>query len=193
MKLKLALLVGLLLSTNAVMAFDAAGIEPPLLTDGHQNSSGKGCSAIRARKPAELPQPWRSAVTQIVMTCEPMEGVDKEPDASTHTVAVLRPVAVSLRGIPVVELRHGASWAGDDVQHVLDAPYAKVAQTIAAYVRARCSAAFGPAARIGDTCDPVFDSGDGGFFVKTSETGGTYFHPDPDNPRRSILAVAWSE
>jgi len=117
MKLKLALLLGLL-STNAVMAFDAAGIEPPALTDGHQNPSGKGCSAIRALKPAELPQPWRRAVTKIVLTCEPMEGVDKEPDAATNAVAILRPGAVNLRGIPVVELRHGASWAGDDVQHV---------------------------------------------------------------------------
>ncbi len=192
MKLKLALLVGLL-STNAVMAFDAAGIEPPLLTDGQQNASGKGCPAIRALKPAELPKPWRTAVTQIVMKCEPMAGMDKEPDASTRTVAILRPGAVNLRGIPVVELRHSSSWAHDDVQHVLDVPYAAVADTIAAYVRARCSADFGPAAMSAETCNPVFDSGNAGFFVKTSELGGTWFHPDPDNPHRSILAVAWSE
>lgn len=192
MKRKLALLVGLL-STHVAMAFDAAGIEPPLLTDGHQNASGNGCPAIRALKPAELPQPWRDVVTQIVMKCEPMSGMGNEPDAATQTVAILHPGAVSLRGIPVMELRHSSSWAHDDVQHVLDAPYAEVAQTIAAYVRARCSAAFGPGARISDSCDPVFDSGDGGFFVKTSEMGGTWFHSDPDNPRRSILAVAWSE
>ena len=192
MKLKFALLLGLL-ATNAARAFDAAGIEPPLLTHGHQNASGKGCPAIRALKPAELPPPWRAVVTRIVTKCEPMAGMDKEPDAATRTVAILRPGAVFLRGIPVVELRHSSSWAHDDVQHVLDAPYADVAKTVAAYVRARCSADFGPGAMISDSCDPVVDSGDGGFFVKTSELGGTWFHPDPDNPRRSILAVAWSE
>ncbi|QEI06460.1 hypothetical protein FXN63_11930 [Pigmentiphaga aceris] len=192
MKLGIAVLAGLL-STGTVMAFDAAGLNFPPLIHGHQHASGTGCPAIRVLKPAELPVPWRDAIARITMTCEPMAGIDKEPDASTISVAALRPGSVSLRGVPVVELRHSESWAHGDSQYVLDAPYAEVFDTMGSYGKAQCVAGLGTDTLAGETCNPEFDSVGGGFRINTSELGGIRFSPDPENPRRSILAEFWAD
>jgi hypothetical protein len=191
MKLTIALLVGLF-STSAALAFDAAELDMPLLIHGAEQSSGTGCPAIRALKPVELPQPWRAVVTRIVTSCEPMEGKDKEPDASTSTVASLRAGAVTLRGVPVVELRHGESWAHGDSQYLLDAPYAGVVETLLVYAKARCMAILGAEAKP-DSCAISDDAANGGRMVRTSELGGIRVYPDAEDAQRSIVADAWSE
>lgn len=192
LKLKIALLAGFC-SVSAAMAFDVAEMELPLLIHGADQSAGTGCPAIRALKPVELPQPWRAAVTRIVMNCAPMEGQDKRPDASTMSVASLRAGEVTLRGIPVIELRHGESWAHGDSQYVLGAPYAQVADKLAAYAKARCATRVGTEAATPEACAPMEDPVHGGLFFQTSELGGIRVHPDPDDPQQSILAEAWSE
>jgi hypothetical protein len=192
LKLKIALLAGICVA-NAAMAFDVADMDLPLLIHGADQAAGQGCPAVRALKPVELPLPWRAAVTRIVMNCEPMEGQDKRPDASTMSVASLRAGDVTLQGIPVVELRHGESWAHGDSQYVLGAPYAKVAEQLAAYAKARCAMRLGTEARTPEACMPMDDPVHGGLFFQTSELGGIRVHPDPDDPQQSIAAEAWSE
>ena len=180
-------------ATTTAMAFDATGMDPPVLVHGHGKTSGIGCKAVRAKKPSELPQPWRGAVVGISITCEPMVGLNKEPDASTDAVARLRPGAITLLGIAVVELRQSSSWAHDDSQFVLDAAYSEIAGSLGAYVRSRCLAGAAPQAPAENLCTIAPDAEHGGIYVNTSELGGTWLHPDPRDPRRSILAEASSE
>jgi len=163
--------------------FELAGMDPPTWVHGADKASGQGCRAVRARRPAELPQPWRGLVRTITMQCTPMAGVDKEPDASTESVATLRPGAATLRGVPVIALRLSESWAHGDTQYVLDAPHAEVAGLLGAYIKARCLS----------RAEPMPDEGNGGTYTRTSELGGAWLHPDPDDARRTILADAWSE
>lgn len=194
MKLRIALTTVLWISTTtAAMAFDVADMDPPALVHGLDKASGIGCKAVRAKKNAELAPPWRSAITAISMTCEPMEGLNKEPDAGTVAVAKLRPGAATLQGIPVVELRQSSSWAHDDSQYVLGAAYPEVVNLLGAYIRARCLARAGSQAPTENLCAIAPDAQHGGIYVNTSELGGTWLHPDPRDPRRSVLAEASSE
>ncbi|WP_183026138.1 hypothetical protein [Variovorax sp. UMC13] len=172
---------------------ELAGMDLPSWVHGADKASGQGCRAVRARRPTELPQPWRGLVRTITMQCSPMAGVDKEPDASTESVATLRPGAATLRGIPVLALRLSESWAHGDTQYVLDAPHAEVAAVLGAYVKARCLSRAGTTVVVEGLCEPLADEGNGGSYTRTSEMGGTWLHPDPDDPRRTILADAWSE
>jgi hypothetical protein len=174
-------------------AIDLAGMDPPTWVHGAEKASGQGCRAVRARRPAELPQPWRGLVRTITMQCTPMAGVDKEPDASTESVATLRPGAATLRGVPVLAMRLSESWAHGDTQYVLDAPHAEVAGLLGAYVKARCLSRAGTTVVVEGLCEPMADEGNGGTYTRTSELGGAWLHPDPDDARRTILADAWSE
>ena len=188
-------MVGTACLAQRAPAIELAGIDPPSLVHGAQQVSGKGCPAVRARKPGELAPPWRAVVATISMRCEALDGPDKAPDARTETVATLKPGAAVLRGVPVIALRHSASWAHDDNRYVLAAAYADVAVTLGAYIRARCvSQAAAAAADVAeDRCTAVQDDSHGGLFVRTSELGGLWLHPDPDDARRTVLAEAWSE
>lgn len=172
---------------------ELAGMDPPSWVHGADKASGRGCRAVRARRPAELPAPWRGLVRTITMQCTPMAGVDKEPDASTESVATLRPGAATLRGIPVLALRLSESWAHGDTQYVLDAPHAEVAALLGAYIKARCLSRAGTTVVVEGLCEPMADEGNGGTYTRTSELGGAWLHPDPDDARRTILADAWSE
>ncbi|WP_198085343.1 hypothetical protein [Variovorax sp. E3] len=204
MGIRIALTAGLCMAAaTAAIAFEAAGIDmPALVRHPHRPEAAQGtpgnmrgvtCKEVRARKPAELPSPWRGAVTAISMSCEPFPGLDKEPDVSTDAVARLRPGAATLWGVPVIELRHSESWAHGDSQYVLGAAYADVAASLGAYLQARCLSQAPRAAPRESICNVEPDARHGGLYVRTSELGGVWLHPDPADPRRSILAQAWSE
>lgn len=178
---------------QATPAVELAGLDLPALVHGAQQVSGRGCPAVRARTPAALERPWRSVVTAITMRCTALEGPDKKPDARTEAIATLRPGAAVLRGVPVVALRHSASWAHDDQQYVLAAAYADVAPTLAPYVKARCLSQANASDAVEGLCTAVHEEGGQGFFMRTSELGGFWLRPDPDDPRRTMLVEAWSE
>lgn len=189
----LALVLGCLLISPAAMAVELGGVDTPQLVHGLQHASGKGCRAVRARKPAELKPPWRDAVVSIVLRCEPVEGIDKKRDATTDAVAVLRPGIATLWGVPVVALRQSSSTAHGESQVVLDAPYADAERTLGGYVRARCLSSAATTVAVEGQCTAIVDEGDGSSYTRTSEVGGIWLRPDADDPRRTILVEAWSE
>lgn len=192
MKKSIAVVAGLLL-THSALAFEAADVDLPVLAHGLENASGNGCNVIRAKTPAELAPPWRDQVIDIETACEPMAGIDDEPDARVDAIARLRLGTVTFLGVGVVELRESSSWAHNDNQYVLDAPYATIVGPLSEHIRKRCLAE-SPAQALPDTTCTIDPEGmHNGIFVRTSELGGTWLHPDASNPRRSILAQAWSD
>ena len=178
---------------QATPAIELAGLDLPALVQGAQQVSGRGCPAVRARKPAALERPWRSVVTAVSMRCAALDGPDGKPDARTEAIATLRPGAAVLQGVPVVALRHSASWAHDDQQYVLAAAYSDIATRMGAYIKARCLSQATAGGVVEGQCTAVHEEGGQGLFMRTSELGGLWLRPDPDDAHRTVLAEAWSE
>lgn len=169
-------------------------IKGPTLAHGGDQTSGKGCAPVHAGRLDELKPPWRGRVARISVKCEPMPGIDGEPDASIAAVAVLKPGTVALQGIAVVELRTSESWAHGETNYVLKARYDAIADKLTAHVRRQCLAGWKQTeAAPGGWCAVSADAEHRGVFIQTGELGGIWLHPDPDDSARTIYADAWSE
>jgi hypothetical protein len=152
------------------------------------------CDAVRAMRLDELDAEWAPMVADIALSCEVGQGIEDEPDANTTVVAKLRPKAAHFGGAPVVEIRMSDSAWGNDYQYVLDARFGSARQRLSTAIRAHCLKNSDAAADAPDTvCRIQGDGVHGGLYIDTGEGGGLWLHPDPDNPRRTIFASAWSE
>lgn len=187
------LLIAALAACGDAAAFEAADLHVPAMVRGADRTSGKGCQPVRALRPAELPRPWRDAVRTITLRCEPMRGLDGEPDAQLVVRAELRPGAVTLAGVPVAALHLDNSWAHSDSQYLLDAPYAEVRPVLQVLMRSRCLRLWPVWPVPPGVCEAVPDSEHGGLYMRTSELGGTWLHADAKDPKRTVYADASSE
>ncbi|MES2056069.1 MAG: hypothetical protein V4564_09035 [Pseudomonadota bacterium] len=66
---------------------DVLDINGPALAHGDDPTSGKGCTPVRAKRLDELPPPWRGWVARISVSCEPMPGIDGDPDTAPSGAA----------------------------------------------------------------------------------------------------------
>lgn len=152
------------------------------------------CDAVRALRLDELDEIWKPMLAKIALTCEVGTGIEGEPDANTTVVATLKPKAAHFGGAPVVEVRMMDSAWGNDYQYVLDARFRAIKPRLTSAIRAHCLAVRGAAPDAPETvCRIEGDMIHGGLYIDTGEGGGLWAHPDPDNPRRTIFASAWSE
>ena len=165
-----------------------------LTTTEEMSPGASPCAAVRALRLDELDAEWAPMVADIALSCEVGQGIEDEPDANTTVVAKLRPKAAHFGGAPVVEIRMSDSAWGNDYQYVLDARFGNARQRLSTAIRGHCLKNFEAAADAPDTvCRIQRDGVHGGLYIDTGEGGGLWVHPDPDNPRRTIFASAWSE
>lgn len=194
MKPSIIVLGGLLLLMPIVAEarpLELIGVDFPELADGLSETSGKGCAPAHARKPAAVTGVWAGRITAITLTCEPMPGIDNEADASTLSIATLKPGAATFGGVPVIEVRLSQSWAHFDNQYVLDGRFETVGPELIKKIQAQCRKKLG-AVDTAAACPAERDGEHGGYFIG-SEGGGLWLHPDEANPNRTIYADAWSE
>lgn len=189
-------LAGLLLLTPfaaAAQPVEFIGEDFPSILEGQSEISGKGCSAVRGLKPAEVTGPWAGRIARITMTCKPMPGIDGEPDGSVDAVATVKPGAATFGGVAVAEIRLSESWAHTDSQYVLNGRFEAIGPELIKKVQARCRKRLGVTVEAEAAACPFDrDATFGGYFIG-SEGGGTWLHADTDNPSRTIYAEAWSE
>lgn len=152
------------------------------------------CDRIRPRRIDELDPRWRRIVQRIHLECEPLAALqDGEADTiATVVTAYLRAGTARLLDSPVAELRLMDSDLWSDHQYVLDAPYHEIVDSLQTLLVARCQATRDdPAALARHDCK-VTRTGHG-MFIDSSAVGGSWVHPDPHDPRRTVYAEAWAE
>ena len=151
-----------------------------------------GCDRIRARRVDELAPGWRARVARLELDCEDTLADDEQQTLTAVTArAVLQPDRVQLAGQPVAEVRLMDSQRWGDHQYVLAVPFAAAGPRLRDFVEdaclARTLAEESPAA----ACR-MLATGDG-FHLATSEAGGIWVHPDPDDAARTLYVEAWAD
>ncbi len=160
---------------------------------------GPDCAHMKVRSVDALKRRWRSAIARIDFECRDItgeaSGYNSATSETTITVA-LKPNAVTFAGFPVIELRmkHSELW-GDD-QFILDAPFSKTGPVLQRHLETTCGLS---KQRLRErkqrTC--VIEEGtfwhNGGLYLRTSELGGTWAHPEEGHPQRTVYAEAWSD
>ncbi|MEL1263616.1 hypothetical protein [Pseudoxanthomonas putridarboris] len=167
-------------------------IAPDLADAAHGLSPVPGCDRIRVRRLDELAPDWRRRVHGVQLDCDTATA----NDAGFETVALsaralLRPGQVELAGHPVTEVRLMDSELWGDHQYIVDAPYGQAAESLRRHVEASCRLwrLREETDAAGCTMSAVGD----GLFLSTSEIGGIWIHPDPENARRTVYAEAWAD
>jgi hypothetical protein len=124
---------------------------------------------------------WRSVVDKIALTCRLVQDFDGADTVVTTANARLRPSSAFFAGIPIVAIVLSDSDLGYNHDYVLQAPYEQT--------RARALPSIKK--QLAMPCRQ--DGPDDGLFWDTGEGGGVWLYPEPDDPHRTIFAVAWSE
>lgn len=162
-------------------AFRGGWSFPELLHSPVGLDASPSCRNIRTRHRAELAPLWRSVVDKIALTCRQAQDFDGADMVVTTANARLRPGSAFFAGIPVVAIVLSDTDLGFDHDYVLQAPYEQARARVLRAIEKQLAM---PGRQ---------DSPDGGLFWDTGEGGGAWLHPDPDDPHRTIFAVAWSE
>lgn len=160
---------------------------------------GPDCAHMKVRSVDELKRRWRSVITRIVFECKDINGEESGYSAATSETTItvfLKPKAVTFAGFPVIELRMKSSDLWGDAQFILDAPFTQTGPVLQRHLETTCGLSK-QQLRERKQRECVIEEGafwhNGGLYIKTSELGGTWAHPEEAHPQRTVYAEAWSD
>jgi hypothetical protein len=142
------------------------------------------CAGVRAARLAELKNGWPAAIEQIAFECGRDSDNPDEETPNTTAVATLRDGAVTMHGLPVIEIRVSASGYGDERRYILAGSFAQHGKTLLAKIMDSCRARPMP-------CEPP--AGDDSFYLQTSEIGGIRIEQDETDPQRIVYSEVQGE
>jgi hypothetical protein len=160
---------------------------------------GPDCAHMKVRSVDELKRRWRSVIERIDFECKDINSEESGYSSATSETSItvfLKPNAVTFAGFPVIELRMKNSDLWGDAQFILDAPFTQTGPVLQRHLETTCGLS---KQRLREskkrTC--VIEEGafwhNGGLYIKTSELGGTWAHPEEEHPQLTVYAEAWSD
>ena len=160
---------------------------------------GPDCAHMKVRSVDALKRRWRSVIARIDFECKDLTGEESGYSAATSETTItvlLKPDTVTFAGIPVIELRMKSSELWGDEQFILDTPFTQTGPVLQRHLETTCGLS---KKRLREskqrTC--VIEEGafwhNGGLYIRTSELGGTWAHPEEGHPQRTVYAEAWSD
>ena len=177
--------------------FPALVIVEPMPED--DTRYGPHCAHMKVRSVDELKRRWRSVITRIDFKCRDLTGEESGYSSATSETTItllLKPEAVTFAGFPVIELRMRNSELWGDEQFILDAPFTQTGPVLQRHLETTCGLSK-QRLRASDPRICVIEEGalwhNGGLYLRTSELGGTWAHPEEGHPQRTVYAEAWSD
>ncbi|GGD36045.1 hypothetical protein [Pseudoxanthomonas indica] len=142
-----------------------------------RTSRGRDGAIVGVKPPAALAWPWCKAIATLELLAPPLDDQDQAPHQ--HARAVLQPGAITLGGVPVLELHNIDDGESREWHYLLACSYLRGRASLRTLIERRGNN--GTDARMQE--DPL---GRDGLYLPT-EAGGLWLHADPEDARRARL------